>query len=70
MRPRMHKILCDVFIGLRTLSSAIWATLTSTALLTMMIALGTLATDAEIDNLVYELYGITGEERKIIEGGL
>jgi hypothetical protein len=25
-------------------------------------------TDAEIDNLVYELYGITGEERKIIEG--
>jgi len=26
------------------------------------------ATDAEIDNLVYELYGITGEERKIIEG--
>jgi hypothetical protein len=24
-------------------------------------------TDAEIDNLVYELYGITGEERKIIE---
>lgn len=27
------------------------------------------ATDAEIDNLVYELYGITEEERKIIEGG-
>ena len=26
------------------------------------------ATDAEIDNLVYELYGITDEERKIIEG--
>lgn len=26
------------------------------------------ATDAEIDNLVYELYGITAEERKIIEG--
>jgi hypothetical protein len=26
------------------------------------------ATDAEIDNLVYELYGITEEERKIIEG--
>ena len=26
------------------------------------------ATDAEIDNLVYELYGITGEERKIIDG--
>jgi len=25
-------------------------------------------TDAEIDNLVYELYGITNEERKIIEG--
>ena len=25
------------------------------------------ATDAEIDNLVYELYGITDEERKIIE---
>jgi len=25
-------------------------------------------TDAEIDNLVYELYGITDEERKIIEG--
>ncbi len=25
--------------------------------------------DAEIDNLVYELYGITDEERKIIEGG-
>ena len=24
------------------------------------------ATDAEIDNLVYELYGITDEERKII----
>ncbi len=28
------------------------------------------ATDAEIDDLVYELYGITGEERKIIEGSL
>jgi hypothetical protein len=27
-------------------------------------------TDAEIDNLVYELYGITDEERKIIEGAL
>ncbi len=27
------------------------------------------ATDAEIDNLVYDLYGITDEERKIIEGG-
>jgi type I restriction-modification system DNA methylase subunit len=26
------------------------------------------ATDAEIDNFVYELYGITDEERKIIEG--
>jgi hypothetical protein len=26
------------------------------------------ATDAEINNLVYELYGITDEERKIIEG--
>ncbi len=25
-------------------------------------------TDKEIDNLVYELYGITDEERKIIEG--
>ncbi len=27
------------------------------------------ATDQEIDKLVYELYGITDEERKIIEGG-
>jgi len=27
------------------------------------------ATDAEIDNLVYELYGITDEQRKTIEGG-
>ena len=26
------------------------------------------ATDAEIDNLVYELYGITDEERKIFAG--
>ncbi len=26
------------------------------------------ATDAEIDNLVYELYGVTDEERRIIEG--
>jgi len=26
------------------------------------------ATDAEIDDLVYELYGITDDERKIIEG--
>ncbi|MGA3325782.1 MAG: hypothetical protein ABSF45_15020 [Terriglobia bacterium] len=26
------------------------------------------ATDAEIDDLVYQLYGITEEERKIIEG--
>jgi hypothetical protein len=26
------------------------------------------STDAEIDNLVCELYGITDEERKIIEG--
>jgi hypothetical protein len=25
------------------------------------------STDLEIDNLVYELYGITEEERKIIE---
>lgn len=25
------------------------------------------STDAEIDNLVYELYGITDEERKIVE---
>ena len=25
-------------------------------------------TDAEIDNLVYELYGITEDERKSIEG--
>jgi hypothetical protein len=28
------------------------------------------ATDGEIDELVYELYGITEEERKIIEGAL
>jgi hypothetical protein len=28
------------------------------------------ATDREIDDLVYELYGITDEERKIIEGAL
>jgi len=28
------------------------------------------ATDAQIDDLVYELYGITDEERKIIEGNL
>jgi hypothetical protein len=27
------------------------------------------ATDAQIENLVYDLYGITDEERKIIEGG-
>jgi type I restriction-modification system DNA methylase subunit len=27
------------------------------------------STDAEIDDLVYELYGITDDERKIIEGG-
>ena len=26
------------------------------------------ATDAEIDKLVYELYGITDEERRIVEG--
>jgi hypothetical protein len=26
------------------------------------------ATDAEIDDLVYELYGMTDEERRIIEG--
>ncbi len=26
------------------------------------------STDAQIDELVYELYGITDEERKIIEG--
>jgi len=26
-------------------------------------------TDREIDDLVYKLYGITEEERKIIEGG-
>ncbi len=25
-------------------------------------------TDKQIDELTYELYGITGEERKIIEG--
>lgn len=29
---------------------------------------GIAATDAEIDNVVYELYGITEEERKIIKG--
>ncbi len=28
------------------------------------------STDREIDELVYELYRITDEERKIIEGGL
>jgi hypothetical protein len=28
------------------------------------------STDAEIDDLVYELYDITDEERKIIEGSL
>ncbi len=28
------------------------------------------STGEEIDNLVYELYGITDEERKIIEGSL
>ena len=27
------------------------------------------ATDSEIDNLVYELYGLTDEEIKIVEGG-
>jgi hypothetical protein len=27
------------------------------------------STDDEIDNLVYELYGITDDERRIIEGG-
>jgi len=27
------------------------------------------STDAEIDNLVYELYDITEEERTIIKGG-
>ena len=26
------------------------------------------ATDAAIDDLVYELYGITGEERRIVDG--
>ncbi len=26
------------------------------------------ATDEEIDDLVYELYGITDEERKVVEG--
>ena len=26
------------------------------------------ATDKEIDDLVYELYGLTEEERKIVEG--
>jgi len=26
------------------------------------------ATDAEIDDLVYELYGITDEERRIVHG--
>lgn len=28
------------------------------------------ATDAEVDDLVYELYGITEDERRIIESGL
>jgi hypothetical protein len=28
------------------------------------------ATDAAIDNLAYELYGLTDEERRIIEGSL
>jgi hypothetical protein len=27
------------------------------------------ATDAQIDRLVYELYGLTEEEIKIVEGG-
>jgi type II restriction/modification system DNA methylase subunit YeeA len=27
------------------------------------------STDAEIDRLVYELYGLTEEEIKIVEGG-
>ncbi len=27
------------------------------------------STDAEIDNLVYDIYGVMDEERKLIEGG-
>ena len=27
-------------------------------------------TDKEIDNLVYDLYGLTEEERKIVEGSI
>jgi len=33
-----------------------------------LVERGIASTDAEIDELVYELYGITNEERKIIEG--
>ena len=32
------------------------------------LELGIASTDAQIDDLVYELYGITEVERKIIEG--
>jgi hypothetical protein len=27
------------------------------------------STDREIDELVYELYGIAGDERRVVEGG-
>jgi len=37
--------------------------------LVSIISNGVEKTDKEIDDLVYKLYGITEEERKMIEGG-
>ncbi len=37
-------------------------------MLVLIISNGVEKTDREIDDLVYKLYGITEEERKIIEG--
>lgn len=34
------------------------------------IEFDSLPSDEEVDNLVYALYGITNEERRIIEGSL
>jgi hypothetical protein len=38
-------------------------------LLSLSLRLRMRATDKEIDKMVYELYGLTEEEVKIVEGG-
>jgi hypothetical protein len=63
MRPSLQKILTRAYSGARTVSRFIWSTLTSSALLTMLIALGTLATAI----VTYRNGRVTGEQVELLK---